>query len=89
MDRVHLIITGNVTGVLFRSYASMEARKLSLTGWVKNVSDSVEIVAEGPKEKLEDLVDWAKVGPTYAQVDDLKVTWEKASGEFATFEISR
>lgn len=82
-----MVISGNVIGVFFRSSARAEAEKLGLTGWVRNVSDKVEIVAEGPKEKLERFIDWSKTGSTYATVSDVKIVWEKATGEFSSFEI--
>ncbi len=89
MERLHLIISGNVTGVLFRSYTRAEAEKLGLTGWVRNISDKVEIVAEGPREKLEEMIKWSKVGPSSAEVAKVEVDWEKASGEFSNFQIVR
>jgi acylphosphatase len=89
MERIHLIISGSVTGVLFRSSTRAEAEKLGLTGWVKNVADKVEIVAEGPKEKLEKLVDWCKTGSPYSKVYDVKVSREKATGEFSDFQVMR
>lgn len=88
MERIQLIITGRVQGVLFRSSAASEAQKLGLTGWVRNRSDgAVEIVAEGRKESLEELVSWAKAGPDFARVEDVKVAWERATSEFSGFEI--
>ena len=56
MERLHLIIFGDVHGVGFRFSALEIARDLDLVGWVRNRPEgSVEIVAEGPKENLEKL----------------------------------
>ena len=43
---------------------------------------SVEVVAEGPKAELENLVAWCRRGPPRAQVDRVEVEWGEATGEF-------
>lgn len=49
-------IQGRVQGVGFRAWAAQDARRLGLTGWVRNASDgSVELYAEGPVNALEEL----------------------------------
>ncbi|HEY1267823.1 MAG TPA: acylphosphatase [Candidatus Binatia bacterium] len=88
--RVHLRIHGQVQGVFFRASTEAEARRLGLTGWVRNRPDgSVEVIAEGPKAKLEDLVAWCRRGPPRAQVDRVEVEWGEAAGEFSGFRTSR
>jgi acylphosphatase len=50
------------------------ARKLGLLGWVKNEGDgSVSIVAQGEKEKLDELVSWCQEGPEGAKVDNVEM----------------
>jgi len=59
-----------------------------LVGWVKNTPDGkVEIVAEGDKEKLEELIAWCKKGPLFAKVENVEVEWQESTGEFSSFEI--
>jgi acylphosphatase len=88
--RVHLRIYGQVQGVFFRASTEAEARRLGLTGWVRNRPDgSVEVVAEGPKAKLEELLAWCRHGPPRAQVDRVEVEWGEAGGEFSGFRTSR
>jgi len=56
MVRAHILFSGTVQGVGFRYTTLSFAQQLSLTGWVKNLSDgSVQAVAEGPREKIEEL----------------------------------
>ena len=44
LKQVHLIVRGRVQGVFFRAATQREARRLGLTGWVRNRPDgSVEI----------------------------------------------
>ena len=86
--RVSLLISGRVQGVFFRLKTKEEAGKLGLTGWVKNNGDgSVEILAEGDKDKLDELIDWCKKGPQHAQVDKVAFDWQQFNGEFKDFKI--
>jgi len=50
---------------------------------------SVEVVIEGPKEAVQQLIDWCQHGPVWARVDGLTVEWQAASGEFSEFKVSR
>jgi acylphosphatase len=87
MPRAHFYIEGDVQGVGFRAYADREARRLGLTGWVKNSEGGVEVVAEGTKEKLEQLRMLLQKGPHGADVESVQVVWEKETGEFGDFEV--
>jgi acylphosphatase len=84
---VHVFVSGKVQGVGFRGWTVGEARKLKLTGWVKNLTDGrVEAVIEGTGKAVADLLEAMKKGPTTARVDDLKSTDETPTGQFKTFE---
>jgi len=86
--RAHLLIAGRVQGVFFRATARERARSLGVNGWVKNRWDGrVELVAEGEKEKVEELIRWAHKGPPGAWVEKVEVKWEEYQGEFETFSI--
>lgn len=88
VKQVHILVSGRVQGVFFRSRTQEEAQKLGLVGWVRNTSDGrVEIVAEGKKEKLEELISWCKKGPLFAKVEDVEVEWQEPTGEFQSFEV--
>lgn len=82
-------MSGKVQGVWYRATTVEEAKKLGLTGWVRNLPDGrVQIVAEGPRESLERLIAWCHEGPPLAVVDEVKVVWEPYTGEFANFSIA-
>jgi acylphosphatase len=88
--RVNVIVTGRVQGVFFRASTLERAQSLNLTGWVKNLPDgSVEVMAEGSRYALEDLVTWCRQGPPDAEVADVIVRWYKHEAEFRTFMIIR
>ena len=87
MKRFHILVSGRVQGVFFRTNTVEVARKLRIKGWIRNLKDGrVEIVAEGGKENLDKLVEWLKDGPVLAKVVDLVIEEEKPTGEFDNFE---
>lgn len=66
---VDVTVTGRVQGVSFRAYAQAEARRLGVTGWVRNEPDeSVTLHVEGPAGAVEALVSWCRDGPPAARV---------------------
>ena len=88
--RVRLRIEGSVQGVFFRASAQDQARRLGAKGWVRNCPDgSVEVVAEGDRKNIDELIAWCRQGPRGAQVRDVQVEWKDFSGEFGTFRITR
>jgi acylphosphatase len=90
MPRLHLIVRGLVQGVYFRASTAEEARRLGLTGWVRNLDDgAVELVAEGDADALAALARWAGHGPPRARVEGLEPVEAPATGEFTSFEVRR
>lgn len=66
---VDVIVTGRVQGVSFRMYTEAEARRLGVTGWVRNEPDgSVAGHFEGSEDAVRELVAWCRSGPSYARV---------------------
>ena len=85
---VNLKIFGQVQGVFFRKSAKDEANRLGLVGWIRNDADgSVEVLAVGPKEKLEEFVAWCRQGPPLAEIENVEVDWQEQTPEFNSFEI--
>ncbi len=88
MERIHIWVKGRVQGVGFRAFAQQTGVQFRLTGWVRNVGyDTVEIVAEGPRESLEKFAELVKIGPRAGNVEDVKVEWETALGEYRSFTV--
>mgnify|MGYP001619517122 CR=1 FL=1 len=83
-----ILVSGIVQGVFYRNHANQKARKLGITGFVKNEPDGrVLVVAEGKEEKLKELIEWTKRGPLLAKIEKIEVEWDKAKGEFIDFKI--
>ncbi len=88
MSKAHLLISGRVQGVTFRASTKSKAQSLDLKGWVRNTDNSkVEAVIEGGKEKIEELIEWAKQGPRLANVKKVEVDWRENKKEFDKFKI--
>lgn len=87
LERLSAIVAGRVQGVSFRYYTVGQAQKLSITGWVRNLSDrTVEVCAEGTRAQLEDLLKFLHIGSSAAQVTRVTVDWQPATGEFDNFK---
>jgi acylphosphatase len=88
LKQVHLFVRGRVQGVFFRASSQREAKRLGLTGWVKNRPDGgVEILAEGEEDGLKELIGWANRGPSAARVERVDVRWRSFAGDFSDFRI--
>ncbi|NVM19550.1 MAG: acylphosphatase [Candidatus Lokiarchaeota archaeon] len=89
MKRVIIHVYGVVQGVFFRYTTRKIARKLALTGIVKNLPDgSVYIEAEGPEDKLKELLKFAKKGPKSAIVERIEYEYKEVQHKFKGFEYS-
>ena len=86
--RLQATIYGIVQGVNFRFYTRQQAMALRLTGWVANCPDgNVEVVAEGPRAALDQLLAFLQHGPSMARVDDVQYDFLPATREFDEFQI--
>jgi acylphosphatase len=87
-ERLHVIIEGYVQGVGFRAFVIDQARRIGVTGWVRNRWDSsVEVCVEGERRILDGFLETLKRGPAAANVREVSAEWQTASGEFADFRM--
>lgn len=74
MIRYSMIVDGRVQGVGFRYFTQLEASKLNLTGWVKNLIDQrVEIEVQGSEENICKFISSIKKGNNFSRVDDISI----------------
>jgi acylphosphatase len=87
--RRHAVVRGVVQGVGFRASARSQARKLSLTGFARNLPDgTVEVEVEGPSDRVSELLAWLQSGPRWATVTAVEVSDLTPTGS-AGFELRR
>ena len=90
-ERLTARVVGRVQGVGFRWWVRSRADDLGLTGWVMNDPDErgLTVVAEGPREHLDELEQMLWRGPSAATVEEVRASRDPASGEFQRFQINR
>jgi len=78
MKAFRAIVRGYVQGVGFRYSAVRMADKIgNITGYIRNLTNgTIEVVAEGPEEKLNEFLDWLHHGPSSAIVERVDVEWQ-------------
>jgi hydrogenase maturation protein HypF len=83
--RIH--VKGIVQGVGFRPFVYSTAKELNLTGWVRNSSAGVDIVASGKSDDLNILIEIIKSQPPpLAKIDHIE--WSEIQVEvFPDFQI--
>ena len=81
-------ITGRVQGVWFRGWVRGEARRLGLTGWVRNEPDgSVAALFVGPGAAVAAMLALCREGPPPARVDAVETTPVAPVPELAEFRV--
>jgi acylphosphatase len=83
-------VMGRVQGVGFRYFVWREAESLGVDGWVRNMADgSVEVLANGPTQKLEELERRLEEGPRFSRVTSVSAADESEEQVRDGFEIRR
>lgn len=85
---LHAIAKGTVQGVSFRANVCQLAVKLNVVGFTRNLPNgSVEIVAQGTQEALEQLIDQVKRLPSPIRVSSLEVDYQPPKNLYENFRI--
>lgn len=75
-------------GVGYRESMRAEAKRLGVTGWVRNRRDgSVEALVQGEASLVGDLLAWCRRGPPHAVVNN--VAESEAAGDSALADFLR
>ncbi|MFD6416926.1 acylphosphatase [Streptomyces sp. NPDC060194] len=82
-------VRGKVQAVGFRWFTRANALRIGgLTGFALNLEDGrVQVVAEGPREACEQLLDWLRTGDTPGRVDGVAEMWDTPRGGYDGFAI--
>ncbi|MFC6061422.1 acylphosphatase [Streptomyces ochraceiscleroticus] len=82
-------VRGRVQGVGFRWFTRANALRIGrLVGFAINREDGrVQVVAEGPRERCEELLEWLRTGDTPGRVDGVSEIWDTPRGGYDGFAI--
>ncbi len=85
-----IIIKGTVQGVNFRNFTKLEADKIGVKGYVRNISDgNVEACLEGEADKIRKMLSTISSGPPYAKVNKVELCEQVDLSNFEDFRIVR
>jgi acylphosphatase len=89
LSTIRATVRGRVQGVSYRNFALLEARRLGVTGFVRNPvnHNEVEVVATAGAAQLETYLVRLRRGPPAAQVRNVTVEWSDRETVFADFAI--
>ena len=81
MKTLKINIKGTVQGIFFRKFLEEKANELDMQGYCRNLDDgSVEVIAEGRDEKVNEFVELCREGPKQAQIMNVNVEEIKHQG---------
>ena len=84
------LIRGDVQGVGYRFFAQRAAARHQVRGSVRNCADgSVEVVAEGAANEVEEFKKDLVTGPQWSRVDQVEEINLEPTGLYASFRIER
>jgi acylphosphatase len=88
MQAKHIVVHGLVQGVGFRYFVQGVARRLGLTGDVRNLPDStVEILVEGEEGPMKEFIQAVRGGPSMAYVERLDIHDMRPNGRYSSFQV--
>jgi acylphosphatase len=80
--RRKVLVSGKVQGVSFRETCRLVASENGVSGSVENLDDGrVQAFFEGEENAVAIVLDWCKIGPPFARVENVEVTEEAPRGE--------
>ncbi|MDQ6661907.1 MAG: acylphosphatase [Chloroflexota bacterium] len=88
VQELHAYVSGRVQGVGFRYFVVEKAVALSLHGYARNQNNGdVEVIAQGPRPALENLLEILRRGPSAAHVSEVKSTWRQPTEHIRGFHV--
>jgi acylphosphatase len=86
--RVHIWVKGRVQAVGFRAHVEYHSLQIGVFGWVRNIGrDTVEAVAEGTREQIDQFIAMVKTGPPASRVENAYVEYEPTTGRLDGFNV--
>jgi acylphosphatase len=77
-----VLVSGQVQGVFFRASCEKEATSRDVAGWARNNPDGrVEVCLEGAEDAVNEVIEWCKHGPPWAEVAGVEIIEEEPTGQ--------
>jgi len=72
--RLHLKVKGNLQDPFYKWYTKGKVKKLGLKTHALNHYEAghIEFIVEGGRTELESLIHWAKSGPVFSRVEEVR-----------------
>ncbi|WP_462420851.1 acylphosphatase [Salinicoccus sp. Marseille-QA3877] len=87
MEAKLITLTGRVQGVGFRYHSKIIADKHGITGYAKNLTEDVEIMAQGKKEAVEAFIKQVADGASpSSHVEDYTVKSVETDAKYKKFK---
>ena len=84
------LIRGDVQGVGYRFFAQRAAARHQVIGYVRNCPDgTVEALAEGSADDVEEFKKDLATGPQWSAVEHVEEINLEPTGQFSSFRIER
>ena len=88
MTAIAVVVTGRVQGVGFRYSTEREARRLGISGWVRNrIDGNVEVWAQGADDAVTLFVTYLETGPRAARVNSIEISEVEPDHQIRHFEV--
>jgi acylphosphatase len=88
IEELYAVVVGYVQGVGFRYFVVEKAQYLGLHGYVRNETNgNVEVVAQGTRLALEQLLMLLQQGPRTALIHEVHTTWRQPTRHISGFHI--
>lgn len=90
--RILCRIEGKVQNVGYRAWTRTSAMRLGVRGWIRNNADgNVSACFAGPREKVRELIEQCREGPSAAAVTAIveKLASADDVGDTASFDVRR
>jgi len=94
--QAYVLVIGDVIGVGFRAWTKIQSKATKTTGWVRNVYNKpdifgpqggVEVVVQGEKNAVEDMIDHIREGSGISRVEHVEVLYQEPKEIFEEFSI--
>jgi len=84
------VVSGTVQGVGYRYFFRLQATRIGVTGWIRNLpTGSVLFEVTGTPNQIDELLILADEGPKFAEVDEVTIEFNRQTetSPFKRFEI--